>query len=107
MPTRDSADAANAIDEAVSGVALIDTSKPNIARVYDYWLGGKDNFAGDREEAERMLGVYPQAGAAGAREPAVFEPGCGMAGETGHPAVPRHRFGTAYRPEHAPGRAGG
>jgi S-adenosyl methyltransferase/HD domain len=24
---------------------LFDTSTPNIARVYDYWLGGKDNYA--------------------------------------------------------------
>jgi len=26
----------------------IDTPVPNIARMYDYWLGGKDNFAADR-----------------------------------------------------------
>jgi hypothetical protein len=26
----------------------IDTSKPNVARIYDYLLGGKDNFAVDR-----------------------------------------------------------
>jgi hypothetical protein len=30
----------------------IDTSVPNAARMYDYWLGGKDNFAVDREAAE-------------------------------------------------------
>jgi hypothetical protein len=35
------------------------TSRPNIARVYDYWLGGKDNFDADREEAERLLEIYP------------------------------------------------
>jgi S-adenosyl methyltransferase len=33
----------------------VDTSRPNIARVYDYWLGGKDNFAIDRDVAARML----------------------------------------------------
>ena len=33
----------------------MDTSKPNIARVYDYWLGGKDNYAADRDVADRML----------------------------------------------------
>jgi len=38
----------------------IDTCRPSIARVYDYWLGGKDNFAADRDEAERLLKVYPQ-----------------------------------------------
>ena len=33
----------------------IDASRPNIARIYDYWLDGKDNFAVDREQAERSL----------------------------------------------------
>ncbi len=36
-----------------------DTTRPNIARVWDYWLGGKDNFAADRELARKMLEVYP------------------------------------------------
>jgi hypothetical protein len=36
-----------------------DTSVPHIARVYDYWLGGKDNFAADRELAEQVIAVYP------------------------------------------------
>jgi hypothetical protein len=36
----------------------IDVTKPATARVYDYWLGGKDNFAADRvagEDVARML----------------------------------------------------
>jgi hypothetical protein len=37
----------------------IDTSVAHPARVYDYWLGGKDNFAADREAAERVLAVTP------------------------------------------------
>jgi hypothetical protein len=36
-----------------------DTSVPHIARVYDYWLGGKDNFAADRELGENTLQAYP------------------------------------------------
>jgi O-methyltransferase involved in polyketide biosynthesis len=36
-----------------------DTKRPNIARVYDYWLGGKDNFAADRELARTMTEVNP------------------------------------------------
>jgi len=36
----------------------IDTSKPNIARVWDYWLGGKDNFAADRALAQRVEGLF-------------------------------------------------
>jgi hypothetical protein len=38
----------------------IDTSQPNIARIYDYWLGGKDNFVADREAAERQVRAVPQ-----------------------------------------------
>jgi SAM-dependent methyltransferase len=38
----------------------IDTSLAHPARVYDYWLGGKDNFAADREAAELALQAYPQ-----------------------------------------------
>jgi hypothetical protein len=40
--------------------AVIDTSKAHPARVYDYWLGGKDNFAADREAAQLALQAYPQ-----------------------------------------------
>jgi S-adenosyl methyltransferase len=40
--------------------ALIDTSKAHPARVYDYWLGGKDNFAADRRAGELALQAYPQ-----------------------------------------------
>ena len=36
-----------------------DVTRPNIARVWDYWLGGKDNFAADRELAQKMLAVHP------------------------------------------------
>jgi O-methyltransferase involved in polyketide biosynthesis len=36
-----------------------DTSVPHIARVYDFWLGGKDNFAADRAMGERTLLAYP------------------------------------------------
>src|SRR5258706_16338679 len=37
----------------------LDVSVAHPARVYDYWLGGKDNFAADREAAERVLAVTP------------------------------------------------
>jgi hypothetical protein len=40
-------------------VVSFDSSVPHIARVYDYWLGGKDNFAADRELGERTLEAYP------------------------------------------------
>ena len=40
--------------------ALFDTSVPHIARVYNYWLGGKDHFAADRELAERFIAADPE-----------------------------------------------
>jgi hypothetical protein len=36
-----------------------DTSVAHIARVYDYWLGGKDNFEADRTAGEEALAAYP------------------------------------------------
>ena len=38
----------------------IDTSVAHIARVYDYWLGGKDNFAVDREVGQKALQAHPE-----------------------------------------------
>ncbi len=32
----------------------VDTSRPHPARRYDYWLGGKDNYAADRASAEEI-----------------------------------------------------
>ena len=40
--------------------ADIRTEIPHPARVYDYWLGGKDNFAADRAVAEQVLAVMPE-----------------------------------------------
>jgi hypothetical protein len=39
---------------------VIDTTRAHPARVYDYWLGGKDNFAADREAGELALRAYPE-----------------------------------------------
>jgi O-methyltransferase involved in polyketide biosynthesis len=48
------------MDGEVAAPPGIDTSRAHPARVYDYWLGGKDNFAADREAAELALQAYPQ-----------------------------------------------
>jgi S-adenosyl methyltransferase len=37
----------------------IDTSLANSARIYDYLLGGKDNFASDREAGDQMIEALP------------------------------------------------
>jgi S-adenosyl methyltransferase len=50
-------------DKSSGGLTLspgIDTSVPNPARVYDYLLGGKDNFEIDRITAQAGIGAFPQ-----------------------------------------------
>jgi hypothetical protein len=37
----------------------IDPGQPNLARMYDYYLGGSYNFAVDRDRAEQVCGVLP------------------------------------------------
>ncbi|MGE5292331.1 MAG: SAM-dependent methyltransferase [Micromonosporaceae bacterium] len=37
----------------------LDISVAHPARVYDYWLGGKDHFAVDREAAEQVIAANP------------------------------------------------
>jgi hypothetical protein len=37
----------------------IDVTRPHSARIYDYMLGGKDNFAADREVADQVLAAWP------------------------------------------------
>jgi hypothetical protein len=37
----------------------LDIGFPHPARVYDAWLGGKDNFAADRAAAEALLAAFP------------------------------------------------
>jgi hypothetical protein len=40
---------------------FVPATEPSIPRVYDYLLGGKDNFAADREQAQKLLKVFPRA----------------------------------------------
>src|ERR1700734_2479989 len=37
----------------------VDTSKANIARVYDYWLGGSHNFRADQDAARTLIALDP------------------------------------------------
>ncbi|MGK5683595.1 SAM-dependent methyltransferase [Actinoplanes sp. URMC 104] len=39
--------------------AGLDTATPHSARVWNYWLGGKDNFAVDRQVGDRVLQMLP------------------------------------------------
>ncbi|MFF3438668.1 SAM-dependent methyltransferase [Streptosporangium sp. NPDC002721] len=47
-------------DESRRPGAGLDTSVPNIARMNNYFLGGKDNFAADRKAAEEVLAIAPE-----------------------------------------------
>jgi O-methyltransferase involved in polyketide biosynthesis len=42
----------------------VDASIPNVARIYDYLLGGKDNYSADREAAMELVRLVPGAIAA-------------------------------------------
>ena len=42
----------------------LDLTVPSAARMYDYYLGGKDNFEVDRERAEQIIAAYPEVRAA-------------------------------------------
>ena len=37
----------------------IDTSIPHSARIWNYWLGGKDNFAADRAAGDAYIEIFP------------------------------------------------
>jgi hypothetical protein len=39
----------------------LDTSIPNVARIYDFMQGGKDNFQADRDAAERVMREIPHS----------------------------------------------
>jgi hypothetical protein len=45
--------------EAAAQPSEVDTSQPHSARMYDYFLGGKNHFAADREVADKILEAIP------------------------------------------------
>jgi SAM-dependent methyltransferase len=49
----------------------VNPNTPTIARVYDYWLDGKDNFAVDRDLAEKFMQADPMT-RAGVRSNRAF-----------------------------------
>lgn len=47
-------------EAALQAMLNISMNKPNVARMYDYFLGGQYNFEKDREAAERVLKTNPE-----------------------------------------------
>ncbi|MEU7915859.1 SAM-dependent methyltransferase [Microbispora bryophytorum] len=47
--------------EELAPAWVVDPGTPSVARMYDYYLGGKDNFAADRQAAEKIISILPNA----------------------------------------------
>ncbi|MEU9019252.1 SAM-dependent methyltransferase [Actinomadura sp. NPDC048394] len=47
-------------DFGAGPVRVIDTAVPNSARVWDYWLGGKDNYLVDRDAGDAYVNGFPE-----------------------------------------------
>ncbi|CAM5355678.1 SAM-dependent methyltransferase OS=Streptomyces tendae OX=1932 GN=GUR47_01965 PE=4 SV=1 [Streptomyces tendae] len=56
-----------------SHVPVIDTSRPHSARIYDYLLGGKDNYRVDQQAGDELLAVAPEERAAARANRAFLE----------------------------------
>jgi hypothetical protein len=50
---------ADSTDDRGRALREIDTTTPHSARVWNYWLGGKDNYQADRDAGEEFLAIYP------------------------------------------------
>jgi SAM-dependent methyltransferase len=61
----------------------IDTSTAHSARVYDWWLGGKDNFAADRELGQQIVDLVPMTPASARANRAFLHRAAGMAAARG------------------------
>ncbi|MFC9976998.1 SAM-dependent methyltransferase [Spirillospora sp. NPDC127200] len=46
-------------DSSASDAPFIDTSVPHSARIWNHWLGGKDNYAIDQQVGDQISGAFP------------------------------------------------
>ena len=51
---------AGTVDRPSWAPTEVDVTRPSVARVYDFYLGGSHNFASDRAFAREVLRVYPE-----------------------------------------------
>ena len=74
----------DAAADQTDGSPEFDTSVAHVARVYNYWLGGTDNFAADRAAAEQAMAAYPDIAASARSNRALLRRAVGhLAGEAG------------------------
>ena len=57
--TTPSSDPMDGPGDAENALAQLDVNLPHSARVYDYYLGGKDNYAVDRQTGDKAAGSWP------------------------------------------------
>src|SRR2546423_3276918 len=89
---------------AKNGAHGFDARVAHPARVYDYWLGGKDNFAADRIAGEETIAAYP-AIRSSARANRAFLVRAVLPGpRSRRPAVPGHWRRTAGGAQYPRGR---
>ncbi len=88
--------------------ATFDTSVAHVARVYNYWLGGKDNFAADRAAGERAIQAFPNVVLSARANRAFLARAVRfLSRRSGYPPVPGHRDRHSLGEQHARGRPGG
>ena len=84
----------------------IDTSVASLARIYDYWLGGKDNFAADREAGEPMIAaVSPDIVGRRPGEPRLPRPRGPLPGRRGRRSASSSTSAPACPPRTTPTRS--
>ncbi|MFE3022414.1 SAM-dependent methyltransferase [Streptomyces sp. NPDC059256] len=52
----------SAVTEYQDSLVRIDTTRPHTARIWNYWLGGKDHYPVDREAGDRIRSIHPGIG---------------------------------------------
>ncbi len=62
MPVPEPTSVSTSTSTPTSGNSRVDTSRPHTARIWNYWLGGKDNYEVDQEAGDRIRELHPGIG---------------------------------------------
>jgi len=91
--------------EASADQPVFDTSAANPARIWNYWLGGKDHFEADREAAEKVIEVMPSMPLLARLARRQLIDTVRLLVDVRYPAIPGHRERPAHGRQHPRGRA--